>query len=175
MQQNAFSLATAASWVRAAEAFLQCVPQTPPLRYLVTTCRVFMSPASRRFASLLARLSAVCTLLACDQDPFHLRNHQLSGIFVLQRFETDLYFVVDSESDEEIGGEDLGGAVLRIGTQDSMIVAQLRQHFGGDTVYALVNASTRKVSMPLTETALAALLGGRVIPLERADSAWKRR
>jgi hypothetical protein len=133
---------------------------------------------SRRIAAVLAHIALgsalVGALVACDQDPFHLSQHELSGDYALERFETDWYYVVDSAKALESGGT-FGGAVLRIGMRDSLIAAQIVKHGGGDTVFAMVNTRTRHVYLPLTASALVALSGERIISLERADSAWKSR
>ena len=105
-------------------------------------------------AAAFIALSAM-VLISCGRDLLHPGFRKIEGAFYLLRWEDDkTYYVIEQGhlKDQELGGGELGGTVLRIGWNDRFIVAKRYATFRGDRDgWMVIDLATKRIDGPITD------------------------
>ena len=100
--------------------------------------------------------SVIIMLAACDQDSFQLRDRQVIGEYQLQQWEDSNTFYLVESGEEDEGGGDIGGTVIRIGWNDRYIIAERKATFGGDgDGWMIIDTRTELMFGPFSDAELA--------------------
>jgi hypothetical protein len=108
-----------------------------------------------------------------DQDPFNLSQRKVIGLYSLERFEGNLYYLQNESSCEDHGGGCLDGTIEQIGWTNDLIFAKRHANFHGDPDgWMVVDVRNQSISGPLTESEFRSKYPSvKVLP---PKEAWKK-
>jgi hypothetical protein len=115
-------------------------------------------------------------LVSCDQEPFHLRERHVAGVYELEQWEDGVtFYLVTREDTAESGGGVLDGTVFQIGWNDRYIVAQRKANFAGDgDGWMIVDVSNNAVTGPYSYEELKSRAEIQGVTPAPAAEAWRR-
>jgi hypothetical protein len=117
-------------------------------------------------------LVAFC-LVGCDLDPFNLNQRRVRGPFILQRFETQLYYIHKEGEELAVGGGYLEGTVQEIGWTDSLVFARRYSTFRGDPDgWMILDVKGQSMSGPLSDAAFRERYPG--VKTYSPQDAWEK-
>lgn len=119
---------------------------------------------------------SVCLALACDQDPFHGREHRVLDGYHLQQWEdSESYYLIKDGASDDNGGGVLDGTVQRIGWNDRYILAERKPTFGGDkSGWMIIDAEMGTILGPFSNDELKSRPEVAGIATTSSAQAWSR-
>ena len=123
---------------------------------------------------ILATVSVLIAIVACDQDPFHRAERRIAGEVRLMQWEDGAtYYLVTPKTRSSSGGL-IDGTVRRIGWDSTRILVERHPLFGDSLDWIVIDPRTSTIAGPYSGAQLKDLAAVQSIALVTPETAWRK-